>query len=248
MSPTGVSVQLYTVRDALEADLTGTLARLAAIGFGEVELFDFVRRGDALAAALAEAGLVAPSGHAMLVGEDLDQVFAAAATVGMRTVVQPMVDAARWQTRESVEQVAHELNEAARRGADHGLLVGYHNHWWELESRIDGRSALEVFVDALDDRVVLEVDTYWVQTGGASPAELLRRFGPRVTHLHVKDGPATLDMKAQVALGTGTLDVPAILAAAPHATRVMELDDCSTDVFEALREGLAYLTSVDHQA
>lgn len=245
MSRRGISVQLYTVRDALERDLPGTLGRLAALGFSQVEPFDVVRRADAVAAGLAEHGLTAPSGHVMLIGEDLDAVFAAARTVGMTTVIHPMVEAAAWAERDSVEAIARGLNDVAARAADRGLVVGYHNHAWELESAIGGRPALEVFADLLDDRVVLEVDTYWVQTGGVSPVELLKRLGERVTHLHVKDGPATMDTKAQVALGSGVLDVPGILAAAPDAMRVLELDDCSTDVFDALRDGLAYLAAIE---
>jgi sugar phosphate isomerase/epimerase len=89
---------------------------------------------------------------------------------------------------------------------------------------------------------VLEVDTYWVQTGGVDAVALLRRLGDRVRFLHVKDGPATLETMDQVAVGAGSLDVLAIIGAAPQALRVVELDDFAGDVFEALRDSVAYLT------
>lgn len=242
MSTSDLSVQLYTVRNALAADRGAALSRIAALGFRRVELFDFVDLADEYAALLAERGLTAPSGHAMLVGEDVPAVLAAAHRLGMTTVIQPMVPAERWADRASVEATATALNEIAAVAAAEGLEVGYHNHWWELETSIEGRPALEVFADLLDDAVRLEVDTYWAQTGGVDAPGLLRRLGDRVRFLHVKDGPATLDTTAQTAVGAGTLDVPAILAAAPDALRVVELDDFTGDVFDALRDSVAYLT------
>ncbi len=243
MSGSEVSVQLYTVRSALAADAAAALTRIADLGFRQVELFDFVGRAEELAQLLSARGLTVPSGHAMLIGEDVDAVLTAARAVGMHTVIQPMVPAERWASLAWVEQTAHALNEVAVVAARQGLQVGYHNHWWELENKIDDRPALEVFAELLDEAVLLEVDTYWVETGGVSAPELLRRLGKRVRFLHVKDGPATLDMRAQTALGAGSLNVPQIMAAAPGALKVIELDDYAGDVFDALRDSLAFLAS-----
>jgi sugar phosphate isomerase/epimerase len=243
MSSSDLSVQLYTIRYALAEDRGAALSRLADLGFRTVELFDFVDQADAYADLLGERGLAAPSGHAMLIGEDAGKVFDAAQTIGMRTVIQPMVAVDRWADLDGVVGTARALNEFAKQAADRGLVVGYHNHWWELESRIGGTSALEVFAEHLDDAVVLEVDTYWAEVGGVGAVELLGRLGDRVRFLHVKDGPATKVTLDQVAVGSGGLDVLAIMAAAPGALRVVELDDCAGDVFDALRDSLAYLTA-----
>lgn len=100
-----------------------------------------------------------------------------------------------------------------------------------------------MFAEHLDDAVVLEVDTYWAEVGGEGAVELLGRLGDRVGFLHVKDGPGTQVMRDQVAVGSGSVDVLAIMAAAPRALRVVELDDFAGDVFDALRDSLAYLTA-----
>jgi hypothetical protein len=85
----GLSVQLYSIRDALAADLPGALARLASLGVTQVEPFDVVSDPDGLRDALAATGLSAPSVHARVgAGVELDRVFEAAAAVGARTVVQ----------------------------------------------------------------------------------------------------------------------------------------------------------------
>ena len=89
--------------------------------------------------------------------------------------------------------------------------------------------------------MVLEVDTYWAAVGGVPAPELLGRLGERVQFLHVKDGPITDDPKAQLPAGTGAMDVPAVLAAAPDALRVIEFDDYAGDIFAGLAASLAYL-------
>jgi sugar phosphate isomerase/epimerase len=239
-----ISVQLYTVRDAIAADLPGTLQRLAGIGFEQVELFGYTDRADEYVTALADAGLTAPSGHAKLIGTDVEQILTASASLGMGTVIDPHIDESRWTTREDVEAIARELSTVAARAADHGLAVGYHNHAFELENRIDGVPALQVFADALHDDVVIELDTYWAEVGGVPAAPFLELLGDRVQFLHVKDGPKTKDDKEQTAVGAGAMPVAEILAAAPNALRVIELDDHEGDVFQAVTESYAFLNGV----
>jgi sugar phosphate isomerase/epimerase len=238
-----LSVQLYTVRQALETDLDGTIDRLASIGFELVEPYNFTANTDALRAALSRNGMSAPSGHAPLLDGDRDLIFEAARTLGLGTVVVPMVDPVRWTTEEAVVQTAQALNEVAALGAEYGISVGYHNHWWEVETDFGGRSGLEVLAEGLDPAVVLEVDTYWVAVGGHDPAELLKKLGDRVRFIHIKDGAVDRDNKSQVAVGSGRMDIPAVLeAAASVEVGVVELDDSSGDLFEALEGSLRYLT------
>ena len=239
-----ISVQLYTVRDAIAADLPGTLQRLADIGYTQVEPWGFVERVEEYAEALPAAGLTAPSAHAKLVGQDLEPIFAAAVRLGVGTVIDPHIDETRWVTREDVEAIAAEFVAISDAAAAHGLSVGYHNHEFELESVIDGTPALEIFAAALPAGVVLEIDTYWVEVGGVDAAELLARLGDQVQFLHVKDGPKTKDDSEQVAVGKGVMPVRDILRAAPQALAVVELDDTRGDVFTALTDSYEFLQGV----
>ena len=236
-----ISVQLYTVREAIAADLPSALERIAAIGFTNVEPYGFVERAQEYAEQLGRLGLTAPSAHAGMIGHDLAPIFDAASTIGISTLIDPFIDPGLWTTAEGVAASAAALNEVAKAAADRGLRVGYHNHYWELENRIGGVTALEAFADQLDDAVVLEVDTYWSEVGGVSAAGLLERLGERVRFIHVKDGPISLETKQQVAVGSGRVPVLEILAAAPQALRVVELDDFDGDIFEALADSLAFL-------
>lgn len=236
------SLQLYTLRTAMGEDLPGTIKRVADLGYTAVEPYNFVATAEQLAEALSSNGLSAPSGHAPLLRADQDEIFEAARTLGIGTVIDPHVERSHWTTEEDIRATAEALNAAAKKGAEYGIRVGYHNHEFELEERIDGTSALEVLTRYLDPEVVLEVDTYWAAVGGEDPAELLRRLGDRVRFVHIKDGPLTRNNKEQVAVGHGSMRVWDVLDAVPGLeAAVVELDDFDGDVFTAVADSLTYL-------
>lgn len=261
--PVQTSIQLFTVRDALEADLDGTLAEIAARGFTATEPYDFVHRAEPLAAALSAHGLAAPTGHAFLASTSFvnpdgsgttlpvptpDVVFDAARTLGMTTVVDPYTEPARWETLAQIEETARLLNAAAAIGAERGIRVGYHNHAHELEATFDGKTGLEVLAGLLDERVVLEVDLYWVTRAGVDPVELLQTLGDRVIAVHVKDG--TLDAEAiaayppadQVPAGQGVVPLREALAAASALeVAIVEFDHFPGDLFDAIEQSRVYL-------
>ena len=262
MTPT-ISLQLYTVNAALEPDLDGGLARLAAIGLDTVEAFDFVGRAPELKAAFDRHGISAKTGHAFLVSEQIPlpdgtvmtapthaEVFAAATTLGLEIVIDPFVAPDEWTTREGVERIAERLNAAAAEAAEHGLLVGYHNHDHELRPQIDGVPALEHLAGLLDDRVVLEVDLYWATAAGVDAPALLERLGDRVVAVHVKDGPMRGDVSTanvptdQTPAGQGDVPLAAALAAVEHLRyAVIEFDGQQGDVFEAVAASHAWLSA-----
>jgi sugar phosphate isomerase/epimerase len=241
-----LSVQLYSVRDSVAQDLQASLQRLADIGFTTVELYGFVERADEYAQALAATGLSSPSAHApVLRYDDPREAFEAAATVGVQTLIDPSRPAEFWQEADEIRRSADRMNEVAEIADGFGLTFGYHNHWWEIETRHDGLTGLEVLEAALSPKVVLEVDTFWVQVGGVNAPDLLATLGDRVRFIHVKDGPITQDTKTQLPAGQGEMDVPAVLAAAPDAVRVLEFDDYDGDPFDGIAKSFAFVTEHD---
>ena len=236
-----LSVQLYTLREAMAADPDRTLGELAELGFRLVEPYGLPQTAESLKPGLDRYGLTAPTAHGKFLEADQEAAFSAARDLGIQTLIQPSVDRARWQDAAGVAALAEELNQAATAAAEYGLRVGYHNHHFELESKIDGRHALEVLAEQLDPEVVLQVDTYWAYAGGADVPALLGRLGDRVVALHVKDGDGSLNTKAQTAVGSGTLPVLDFIAAAPDALRVVELDDSEGDRMAAVAASREYL-------
>ncbi|WP_022882839.1 sugar phosphate isomerase/epimerase family protein [Gryllotalpicola ginsengisoli] len=240
MTESLLSVQLYTVREALQDDLAGTLARLAELGFTQVEPFNIMGL-DSLEDGLAAAGLASPTAHQRFVGEDLGPIFDRAAALGVQTLIDPHIDESRWRTAGEIARIADDLAAAAEAASAVGLKVGYHNHAFEFETKVDGSTAYDIFVERLPENVFLELDTYWAAVGGSDPVALLKELGDRVVALHVKDGPATHENKDQVAVGRGRLPIRAIIDAAPNALRVIELDDSRGDRFTAVADSVAFL-------
>ena len=240
-----LSVQLWSVREQLEADLPRTLDRLAAIGFTRIEPFDLFNDAEGLAAAMAASGLSAPSAHASLTtARSAEEVFDAATRLGVGIVVDPMTPEVRWQTADGIGGIADELGAAAELAAAYGLVVGYHNHAFEVATTVDGRHALELFAKLVDRRVVLEVDAYWAAVGGADVPALIGRLGERVQLLHLKDGPYDMVDVHQVPIGSGRLPVWEIVdAATALRVPIIEFDGYAGDMFEGLTAAFAYATA-----
>ncbi|MEU2776937.1 sugar phosphate isomerase/epimerase [Streptomyces sp. NPDC007162] len=259
MSTPQLSVQLYSVRQALEADEDAALGRLAALGLTNVEAFGFVHRADELADALARHGLTARTGHAGFLSPDgasapgLDDTFRAARRLGVEILFDPFVPASRWADEKEIARTAALLNEAAERAAEHGLRVGYHNHSQEFAHTVGGVNAFDRFADLLNPEVALEIDLFWAAAGGNDVVALLGRLGSRVRALHIKDGPVIDDPFTsgapfdpadthQVAAGRGQIPLAAALDAAPHAEyAVIEFDHYDGDIFEGIATGVSYL-------
>ncbi|NUS05427.1 MAG: sugar phosphate isomerase/epimerase [Nonomuraea sp.] len=241
-----ISVQLYTVRDQLAADRDGTLKRIAEIGYDAVEPFDPTTDPKGFRQVIDDLGLTVSGTHAYaLLSREPAEVFDAVATVGAELVIIPGgIAEAEFTTRDGLARTADLLNGLAEQAAGHGMRIGYHNHWWEIEPRIDGRHAIEALADLLAPEVFLEIDTYWAAVGGADVPALLGRLGGRTEALHVKDGPVVKG-EPHTAVGAGAMAVPEILAAAPDAWRIVELDECATDIFTALAGSHTYLTGLE---
>lgn len=236
------SIQLYTVRDSLKADAARTLDRLASIGYQRVEPFGLLDFADALARPLTENGLTAPSAHARLLDGRHKETFEAAAKLGIGTVIDPKIDESRWTSRIAIAAIADDLARVAEDAAEFGVRVGYHNHAFELSTRIDDTSALEVFAAHLAPDIILEVDTYWAAVGGEDAVALLRRLGDRVRFVHLKDGPISHDNSAQVAVGSGQMPVAALVEAVPTLeSGIVELDDFAGDVWQPVAASYHYL-------
>ncbi|GII76721.1 xylose isomerase [Sphaerisporangium rufum] len=241
-----LGVQLYSVRDRMRSERDKVLTRIAEIGYGAVEPYDPLDDPEGFRRVTADLGLLVPATHASaLLGQEPARVLDAVAAIGAGLVIVPAgIPEEDFTTRDGVARAADLLNGLAEQAARYGLRLGYHNHWWEIEPRIDGVHAIEALAGLLAPEVFLEIDTYWATVGGADAPALLRRLGDRVLALHVKDGPGVKG-EPHTAVGEGVMPVPDILAAAPGAWRIVELDECATDVVDALARSHAHLAGLE---
>lgn len=243
--PAPLGVQLYSVRDDIgPGQLSGTLNRLAGFGFTHVEPYRILEDTDGLAAALRESGLAAVAAHANVVaagGPGPDAYFAAARQLGLTTLIVPWVEPERLADRDGINALADAINAAAKRGADQGIAVGYHNHDFEFRQRVSGTAAYEILADSLDDCVILELDTHWASAGGADVFELIPRLGGRVGFLHVTNEPPDDDDPPVLGIDlTGRMDEVVAVGRKVGAMTVLEVVVHDGDVFPVLERNAAY--------
>jgi sugar phosphate isomerase/epimerase len=242
-----IALQLYSVRDALSADFEGTLRRVAEIGFAGVEFAGIYGDSAAQARSLCDAlGLQISSAHmGMPTADNRAETVDVAATLGIGTIVCPWLQPDRFTTLGGVETVCAELNAAAALARESGLRFGYHNHDAEFTPLSDGTLPYAHMQRLLSPDVVFEIDIYWVKFAQGDPAAVLREAGARAPLVHVKDGTGRPG-EAMVAVGDGVVDIPAVVGAATGAEwLIVELDNCATDMFEAVEKSFRYLVLKD---
>jgi len=227
-----IGIQLYSVADDLRRDFSGTLARLAAIGYRAVELADtFGKSAPDLSRAFADAGLACRSAHIGVpqLESEVDKTIAFASALGLTYVVCPMprlADPAR-ATLDEWKWHADFFNAAGARLKSANLQFAYHNHNMEFQTYAgvgpDEVTGLDEIIARTDpDLVKFELDCGWAATAGQDPAALLSRHPDRFRLLHVKDiKPGfvrnTALRIAAAEVGAGILDWKKIFTAAKDA-------------------------------
>jgi len=239
-----IALQLYTVREEAARDLPGVLRRVAEIGYKGVELAGLHGRKPAeVAAMIRDLGLQISSSHTSLpTPENLQEILEAELALGNRRIICGF-----WKDEfasvDACKETADRFNQAAELVKPYGLSIGLHNHWWEFY-KVNGRYPYEIVLEQ-SPGIFGQFDVYWAAYAGADPAEMVARFKSRLPLLHIKDGTLGKDAP-HTAVGDGALDMPAIIRSAdPNILEwlVVELDECATDMFEAVERSYDYLTS-----
>jgi len=237
-----ISVQLYSLRAETADDFEGVLRRLGTAGFVGVEPAGLLSlTPERFRSLVDEAGLRVSSAHVPLpVGGDANAVLDEQDAIGNDLLIAG-AGPADFVDSDSVRRTADVFNEAAANARARGMTIGYHNHWWEFDHRIDGEVPYDLLARLLDPSIFFEIDIYWVKVGGLEPADVIAGAGPRARLLHVKDGPLE-PRTPMTAVGAGKVDIGSALEAGTAAEwHVVELDECGTDMFEAVEASHRHL-------
>lgn len=246
-----VGIQLFLARNLMSTDPEGTIARIAEIGFAEVEWWGrWDRTPQQLRALLDSHGLRSPSYHvgtASLQPDQLPALIDVAKTMGHERLVVASLEPQERQTADDWKRAAELLNRAGRETQPLGIRVGYHNHAYE-GTRYDDRTAYDILLAETDPTYVdFQLDAYWALTGGFDPLALLRQHRERITSLHLKDA-APAPGYAQVDLGTGIIDWTTLIregAAARVTSLYLDLDD-PADVWATATSARLYLQGLGY--
>ena len=241
-----IGLQLYTVRRQLAADFDGTLGRVAALGFREVEFAGYHGRAPSqVKVALRRHGVSAPSAHVTTaeLRDGLGKAIEAARIVGHEYLVCGYVPAEERRSLDDYRRLAELLNRAGERARRAGVQLCYHNHDFEFEPA-GGQTPYDLLLARTDGRLVkAQLDLYWIAKAGRGALDYFAKHPGRFPSLHVKDMDAT-PRRSFTEVGRGVIDFKSIFAAAGHAGvrhYFVEQDETPGPPFDSVKISLGYL-------
>jgi sugar phosphate isomerase/epimerase len=227
-----LGIQLWTVKDEAAKDLEGTLRKVYAAGFREIEFAGFYGKTAAEIGALLKGigfSLVSLHAGANDIAQKGDSIIADAKTLWLRYIVcsspgvTPEKDKLPWEEKMKAVDLqdwkwnADLFNKFGKQVSAAGMKFGYHNHTAEFK-KFEGKTAFEHLFGSTDpEHVHIELDVGWVHVAQQDPIAILNQYKARVIALHVKDfGPVSADGKepGSVALGEGVIDYKKVIATA----------------------------------
>ena len=242
-----IGLQLYTVREDCAKDFSGTVRKVAELGYEGVELAgDGGLSARELKSLFTDCGLKVAGSHSPIeeIRNRLERVIEFNREVGNRRIVCPYLPTSfQERGRAGYLEAACMLYGAAQRLREVGMTLSYHNHSFEFVR--DGEAYL---LDTLLEQtagagVLAEIDTYWIQHGGESPVGYIRKYSGRIELLHIKDMASGPD-RAFAEIGSGILDWNSIFTAAEEAGvawYIVEQDVCPGPPLESAKRSLDYL-------
>lgn len=242
-----ISLQLYSLRKDVYPggdDLPGVLRTVADIGYKGVELAGLQGCDPKeIAKIVNDLGLQVCSSHAGLPApESVQQIAETELVLGNKRVIGGFGPNA-FETVDACKEAAAKFQQAAELLKPYGMTFGFHNHWWEFFT-VDGKYVYDILMKEAPG-VFSELDVYWCAYGKAEPVKVISQYTSRQPLLHIKDGTLK-EGEPHTAVGSGVLDMPAIIGAAdPNILEwlIVELDNCATDMLEAVKQSYRYLTS-----
>ncbi|MBW8324223.1 MAG: sugar phosphate isomerase/epimerase [Prolixibacteraceae bacterium] len=226
----GVGIQLYTIRDAMSADVPGTLKKVSDIGYKNLELAGYAD-GKFYGFAPAEfkkmvndLGMEVLSSHAAVESTGITPETAKAmadahAEVGVKYCVQPWVNEPD-RTIETYKKMIADWNEVGRIMKGVGIQFAYHNHNFEFANMDGVVPYYDIFMPEMDaDLITMELDLFWASKAGQDPIAMFNKYPGRFQLLHFKDmktneAPFFDVIKDDVcAVGEGVIDFKKILTA-----------------------------------
>ncbi|WP_044174120.1 TIM barrel protein [Flectobacillus major] len=207
-----IGVQLWSVREDISKDPKASLAKIAKMGYKNVEGFGYSNgkffglSASEYAKVLADNGLKMPSAHNMITSKDYvngqlsdswKQMVEDAAKVGQKYSIVPyMAD----EDRSQGKLMAEIFNKAAEHCKTLNLKFGYHNHDFEFKS-YNGETLYKTLMDNTEKHIIFEMDLYWAVLAGQKPGEWFKNYKGRFTHVHVKDHDPVKNVSVEVGEG-----------------------------------------------
>jgi sugar phosphate isomerase/epimerase len=222
-----MGLQAFTIRDAMEKDLIGSLKIVQSLGYEDLELYGFNpetvsyygHSAKDFKLLLDDLGLSSSSCHYgfsdyMNAGEaELDKYIDAcikgATALNHSYITWPWM-APEFRNPETFKKLPELLNKIGEKVTAAGLGFAYHNHDFEFVD-YNGQTGYDIIMSQTDPELVkLQLDLYWAaHSSKLSPADLIAKQPERFVMWHIKDmDKVTRDYSE---LGNGSIDYATML-------------------------------------
>lgn len=244
-SVASIGLQLYTVRSLMQEDFAGTIERVAAIGYKELEFAGYFDHSPADVRTLIDGlGLTAPAVHAGIgsLRSDLDAVIESAAIIGHQYIVCPYLDENE-RTLDHYKQHAEFFNTVGEACKAAGVQFAYHNHDFEF-FETDGVLPYDVLLTETDSALMqMELDLYWIRKAGFDERAYFETHPGRFPLCHVKDMAADGEITS---VGSGGIDFGTIFAASEEAglEHYFVEHDFPDDPMQSITDGYAHVAAL----
>ncbi len=268
-APKSVGLQLFTLFNIIDDDVTGTLKKVAAIGYKEIESA-FSKKGGyygmkpkEFAAMLKDMGMSwqshhvigapfkLPPGAKMPEGPD-GKPISIPVMRNLRDNMQELVDEAAEggvkylvcastpiTTANEVKQSIEVINKTGEACKKAGVQFAYHNHDAEFRE-VEGIIPYDLFLSQTDkDLVKMELDIAWAVKGGKDPVTLFSENPGRFPLWHVKDLDATREHVLPVGSGTITYEAYFNKARLAGMKHFFIEHDMPKDPFDSITKSMA---------
>ncbi len=222
-----LGLQLFTIRDAMEKDPIGSLKKVRALGYEDLEIYGYDGDKDSYYGfktsefknILEDQDLTTSSGHYGLHGfydkpesdmmRYVDQCIRGAHTLGQDFITWPWLDP-KFRNMDGYKMLAEKLNRIGERVIKANLGFAYHNHGFEFDDH-NGEIGYDLILKETDPNLVkLQLDWYWVMhSSKLKPADWIAKDPNRYVMWHIKDMDKVSRDYSE--LGNGSIDYGTIL-------------------------------------
>jgi sugar phosphate isomerase/epimerase len=187
-----VGLELYSVRNELAKDLTGTVTAVAKMGYKVVEFYApyfswTPAQAKDVRKLLNDLGIRCNSTHNgpnAFTGDGIAKAIELNNIIGARYVV--MASAGRVDGLDGWKGVANTLAVASEKFRPAGLHAGYHNHQLEF-TPLDGKRPIEIIAANTPKDFMLQLDVGTCVEVGSDPVAWIKANPGRIRSLHLKD-------------------------------------------------------------
>jgi sugar phosphate isomerase/epimerase len=251
-----IGMQAYTFRGSWDKGIEATLDTIKSLGVTEMEGGPIKGMAtEELRKQLDKRGIkmVSIGADYKAISESTAETIKNCKILGASYVMVPWIPHKGAFDLATAKQAVADFNKVGKELKEAGITFTYHNHGYEFEPYEDGTLFDYLVKNTNPEYVSFEMDILWTAFPGQDPAKLLLKYPGRWKLMHLKDlkkgvvgnlsggTPTTND----VALGTGSIDIPAILKAAKKVgVKHYFIEDESPSYLKQIPVTVAYIKGI----